>query len=67
MAVEVIDYHSLRLAEYFQMSPEFWMNLQHRYDLDRAKIDLEADLSVSIHPCAYLNKVSNPDYGLKWR
>jgi addiction module HigA family antidote len=46
---------ALRLAKYFQVTPEFWMNLQHRYDLDRAKIDLEGDLSEIIHPCAYFN------------
>jgi len=27
---------ALRLARYFGTSPEFWMNLQTKYDLDRA-------------------------------
>ena len=28
---------ALRLAKYFNMSPEFWLNLQTRYDLKIAK------------------------------
>jgi antitoxin HigA-1 len=28
---------ALRLAQYFGNSPEFWLNLQQNYDLDRAK------------------------------
>lgn len=28
---------ALRLARYFGMSPEFWMNLQARFDLEVAK------------------------------
>ena len=28
---------AIRLARYFDNSPEFWMNLQTRYDLNRAR------------------------------
>jgi antitoxin HigA-1 len=28
---------ALRLAQYFGNTPEFWLNLQQNYDLDRAK------------------------------
>ena len=28
---------ALRLAQYFGTSPDFWMNLQKAYDLDRAR------------------------------
>lgn len=28
---------ALRLGRYFGMSPEFWMNLQSAYDLDRSR------------------------------
>ena len=28
---------ALRLARYFRTAPEFWMNLQTRYDLERAR------------------------------
>ena len=39
---------ALRLAALFNMSPEFWMNLQSAYHLDVARIALpriEADVS----------------------
>lgn len=36
---------ALRLAKFFGMSPEFWMNLQARYDLETAKDKLEDTLS----------------------
>ncbi len=41
---------ALRLARYFGNSPEFWMNLQQRYDLERAKDETEARLSREIRP-----------------
>lgn len=28
---------ALRLAKYFNTNPEFWLNIQMRYDLDRAE------------------------------
>ncbi|MEX0690165.1 MAG: HigA family addiction module antitoxin, partial [Candidatus Paceibacterota bacterium] len=28
---------ALRLGQYFNVSPEFWMNIQYRYDLESAK------------------------------
>ena len=31
---------ALRLGRFFRMSPEFWMNLQARYDLEVAKDEL---------------------------
>ena len=33
---------ALRLARYFGMSPEFWLNLQTRYDLEHTR-DREGD------------------------
>lgn len=35
---------ALRLAKYFGTSPEFWMRLQERYDLDTARVRVRADL-----------------------
>ena len=35
---------ALRLARFFAMSAEFWMTLQQRHDLERAKDELEARL-----------------------
>ena len=41
---------ALRLARYFGMSAEFWMTLQQRYDLERAKDKIEARLQEEIRP-----------------
>lgn len=35
---------ALRLGRYFKMSPEFWINLQTHYDLEREKDRLGDDL-----------------------
>lgn len=35
---------ALRLAQYFGNSPEFWMNLQQNYDLDRARRERLPDI-----------------------
>ena len=40
---------ALRLAKFFDMSPDFWMNLQLRWDLYFAKQD-EMKILESIHP-----------------
>ncbi|WP_027369224.1 HigA family addiction module antitoxin [Desulfocurvibacter africanus] len=34
---------AMRLAAYFKTSPEFWLNLQMRYDLEQAKDSNLAD------------------------
>ena len=36
---------ALRLAKYFGMSPDFWLNLQLRWDLYRARAKEEEELS----------------------
>lgn len=41
---------ALRLARYFGMSAEFWMTLQQRYDLERARDDLAARLDREVRP-----------------
>ena len=41
---------ALRLARFFGMSAEFWMNLQQRYDLECAKDELEARLQREVRP-----------------
>ena len=41
---------ALRLAHYFAMSAEFWMTLQQRHDLERAKDALEARLKREVRP-----------------
>ena len=40
---------ALRLAKYFGTSAEFWINLQSRYELDRAE-DLAGERIASITP-----------------
>jgi antitoxin HigA-1 len=35
---------ALRLGKYFGTSPEFWMNLQGRYELERARNEIGDDL-----------------------
>jgi addiction module HigA family antidote len=34
---------ALRLSLYFGNSPEFWMNLQARYDLKQARVELKPE------------------------
>jgi len=43
---------ALRLARYFNMSPDFWLNLQTRYDLEKAKDALgnRLDHEVKVRP-----------------
>ncbi len=41
---------ALRLARYFGTSAEFWMNLQQRYDLERAKDEMEPHLAQEVRP-----------------
>lgn len=41
---------ALRLAVYFKMTPEFWMNLQSHYDLKLAKQNLLPKIERSIRP-----------------
>ena len=41
---------ALRLGAYFSTTPEFWINLQTRYDLKLAKRDLWPDIEKKIRP-----------------
>ena len=41
---------ALRLGAYFGTTPEFWINLQTRYDLKRAKRDLWPETEKKIRP-----------------
>jgi addiction module HigA family antidote len=41
---------ALRLARFFGNSAEFWMNLQKRYELERAKDDLQAKVDREVRP-----------------
>jgi addiction module HigA family antidote len=35
---------ALRLGHYFGAAPEFWMNLQKTYEIDRARVEMGAAL-----------------------
>jgi antitoxin HigA-1 len=41
---------ALRLARYFHMTPEFWVNMQARYDLETAKDAIEKSIRVEVRP-----------------
>jgi addiction module HigA family antidote len=43
---------ALRLGRYFGMEPQFWLNLQARYDLDVARDALGARLDREVKPRA---------------
>ena len=40
---------ALRLGRFFSMSPQFWLNLQTRYDLEVTEDLLEDRLDVEVH------------------
>jgi addiction module HigA family antidote len=41
---------ALRLGRYFEMSPEFWINLQARYELEKARDEAGAAIEAEVHP-----------------
>jgi addiction module HigA family antidote len=43
---------ALRLARYFRMSPEFWLQLQMDYDLESERDSLGERLKQEVRPCA---------------
>lgn len=40
---------ALRLGKFFNMTPQFWMNLQGRYDLEVAEDNLSGRLEDEVH------------------
>jgi addiction module HigA family antidote len=43
---------ALRLARYFRMSPEFWINLQAHYDLEKAIDQSGKEIEAAVRPRA---------------
>lgn len=41
---------ALRLARYFKTSPEYWLNMQTRYDLETARDEFEAKIAAEVRP-----------------
>jgi addiction module HigA family antidote len=44
---------ALRLAKFFDMSPQFWMGLQSDYDLDVAEDELGERLEIEVREFSY--------------
>jgi addiction module HigA family antidote len=40
---------ALRLGKFFNMTPQFWMNLQSRYDLEVSEDNLAGKLEKEVH------------------
>ena len=55
---------ALRLAKYFGMTEQFWMNLQLRYELECAKDRLENRLDVEV-PITVNERLESYDSGTK--
>ena len=49
---------ALRLARYFNTTPQFWLNLQSHYELDTARLATEKTIELTIQPAAALAKVA---------
>ena len=43
---------ALRLARYFGTTPDFWLGLQMKFDLDKARDELIAEIERDVHPRA---------------
>lgn len=41
---------ALRLARYFDTTPQFWINLQTDHDLSKAIIESGNDIALRVHP-----------------
>lgn len=42
---------AMRLALFFNMTPQYWMGLQSDYDLDVAQDELEEKIKQEVRPC----------------
>lgn len=49
---------ALRLARYLNTTPQFWLNLQSRYELETARLALESKIEKTIRPAAMLAQVA---------
>ena len=45
---------ALRLARYFNTTPQFWLHLQSRYELDTARLATEKIITRTIRPASAL-------------
>lgn len=58
---------ALRLARYFNTTPEFWLNLQSRYDLERARDEEEVRVRQEVQPLGSMPGIGSPRAGLESR
>jgi addiction module HigA family antidote len=49
---------ALRLARYFNTTPQFWLNLQSHYELENARLTTQKTIDLTIHPAASLADVA---------
>ena len=49
-ALRITPDMALRLGRYFNMTPQFWMNLQQRYDLEKAKDEVWEEIERGVVP-----------------
>ena len=49
---------ALRLGRYFKTSPEFWMNMQMKYELDLAEDELLAEIEHDVRPMSGTRRAS---------
>jgi len=43
---------ALRLGRYFGTTPEFWLNMQRDFELERAQIEVGDEIAARVHPRA---------------
>ncbi len=53
---------ALRLGKYFGIEPEFWLNLQMRYNMKVAKANLEKKIEKEVRPFRFKEQV--PDIAI---
>jgi antitoxin HigA-1 len=51
---------AMRLARYFGTSPQVWMNMQTKYDLEKARDEQEALINKTVHPRAKTESCTLP-------
>ena len=51
---------ALRLARYFDMSPQFWMGIQMDYALDVAEDELSDRLAIEVRPHPETKQAASP-------
>lgn len=49
---------ALRLARYLNTTPQFWLNLQSRYELDTVRLALEGKIEKAIRPAPALAQMT---------